>query len=1363
MSKKLSLLLLLTAMLTSLLVILFLRGGDNNSTKAPSKKAWFTPGELRQKQMDFKKERRSKGYRKSDGPDHYARFQYAIRTREGHSGPEYASNYKLDELEKAKDRLKLHNKRVAALEWIERGPANVPGRTRALLVMPDDPSLNTWMAGSAGGGIWKTTDGGASWTFLTPGFPNLSVSALAFAPSQPDVIYAGTGEGFFNLDAINGDGVFKSVNGGASWMQLAATANNVNFQNVNRIIVHPDNPNLVLACTNTGRFSASRSAIMRSTNGGGSWSQVYASANRVQQLVFTPGNFNVQYAAVNGVGVLKSTNGGMTWTDASAGLEPLGRIELAIAPTDPQYIYASVEGNVSGSGSDLYVSTNAGASWVLVVEDNQGQNVNWLGNQGWYNNSVAVHPFNKNIVYVGGINLWKMAVSDPREDTAPQPAGADTVNTFSFLAFVNFGGLFMNGGITTGENWFKDDPNYPVNVTAADYTDVEIRFGSGRSQKAHRFTVPLGAGSGVAPADYTYQDYVEVPFEVWDVSQNRQLMASFRDQDRNGQFDLEEIIETDPLQSREYLFVHAADYNEITPQPDISKAAGMAYENIYSMWPALAPGATWNPSALPESRIEIYTIRRAFRTTTNISDMYREYNGKNENVHVDHHAIVPVEVSPANGTFSILNGNDGGVYVSNTGTDPGVAEGSWTAAGTTYNTSQLYGADKKRGSDEYIGGIQDNGTWRSNPTESASSSTEYLFQISGDGFDVVWNYADPNKIIGSAQFNSFWRSLDGGAKWQQATSGLTDSDEESAPFISKLENAKNNPDVLFAVGASGVWRSDNFGGTWSLTPIQNGWTFGSFTDVKISLANNTIVWAGGAISNSGKLHVSTDGGETFTPVNGYSSPMGSVTGLATHPLEDSTAYALFSFSGAPKILRTTNLGNSWQDITGFTGSTTSSRGFPNVAVYSLFVFPNEPNRIWAGTEIGLVESTDNGTSWNLANNGLPNTAIWDMRLVDNQLVVATHGRGIWTVELDVETVAFFAPFINRAGISPQGNLVLDLSLRSAYDSITVIIDNRKVYTSTATSASNQVIRIPDPPTGDSIFVAVDAYSGTKTARSNHASLYSFEVSQYLTQYSADFNETTQSDFIGRGFEVIAPENFTSRAVHSKHNYELNREYTYMLIKPVVIARENSAFIYEDVALIEPGETGSAFPTEAFYDYVVVEGTKDGISWIPILDGYDARFNPTWLNAYQRIESGGEEMFVRHNIDLLSTFSANDTVLFRFRLYSDPGESGWGWAIDNLLIQTQEPVAAVQGIDQGLSLYCYPQPAVGEVTIAFDLPRPGPVEFVILNASGQTIKQFKSNLGKTHGEIKWTPPGSGVFVVRMHTQWGKRSVKLVVRE
>lgn len=953
---------------------------------------------------------------KTDRPDLFAKYHWMIRTREGSNGPAYTANYKFEQLQKAKSsKFRSAQSRTQMLEFIERGPGNIPGRTRALAVFPNDPAKNSWLAGGAGGGIWKTINAGSSWTNLTPNLPNLAISDIAFSLSNPDIIYAGTGESFAGLSGIRGDGIFKSTDGGVTWNQLLATANNNDFQNVNRLLVDPANPNIVLACTsNDPNFSLFNSGIFKSTNGGVNWTRVYSGSRWIQQLVASPDDFNVLYAAVTNAGVFKSTNKGDSWLPSSTGMIPDGRVEIAIAPTNPDRIFASVEGTISGTDSDLYISDDAGANWAVVVEQSNGENVDFLGGQGSYDNSIAVHPYNQDVVYVGGVNLFKFTMQTGSSTGAPTVLGVTLENTGSFLDFVSFdSGTFFENKLAIGT------------LPSSEFVTVEWRFGPGIGQKAHRFEVPTNGGTnndggaGVPDDQYSYRDYVDVPFEVWDVDNNRQLMVSFRDQQRDGAFNLnprDDVNDPDILTSREYLFIHGIEYNAAAPDASIAISGGQTVSQMYFMWPRLADNvAPWNPNNLPVSKMTINygSVLNRFRTTLNISDAFNQLSGINRfiqtfgssntaglGLHPDHHSIVIQKFNETAQTFRMLVSNDGGVYHSNTSTTPGQNDGDWIFAGTGLNTAQFYGADKRAGAFEFIGGLQDNGTYRSPDGQEANVLSQYQRQIGGDGFKVAWHYTDPLKIIGGSQFNGFRRTTDGGLSWSTATSGLTDLSEDTAPFISWLANSKKNPNVLFAVGSNGVWKSPDFGGSWQVVPMESTWSFTSLTQIAISQANPAYVWTGSGMTATTRLQLSTDGGTTFTAVNNYDGdPLGNLTSLATHPAAQNTAYALFSFSDTPKILRTTDGGQTWEDISGFGTNAESSNGFPDVPVFSLLVLPSDPNIIWAGTEIGIVESLDNGATWALRDDFI-NVAVWEMKAVDDQVVIATHGRGIWSVTID---------------------------------------------------------------------------------------------------------------------------------------------------------------------------------------------------------------------------------------------------------------------------------------------------------------------------------------------------------------------------
>ena len=178
------------------------------------------------------------------------------------------------------DELLAANKTNAALAgvvWKERGPSNVSGRTRAIMVDPNTGSGLKVFAGGVAGGLWVTNDISASppvWTPINDLMSNLAISSIAADPSNPLIMYAGTGEGYFNLDAMAGAGIYKSVNGGNTWTQLAATNNN-NFVFVFKVAVNA--AGVVLAATSTG--------LRRSADGGATWTKVLGSTIKVGEPV----------------------------------------------------------------------------------------------------------------------------------------------------------------------------------------------------------------------------------------------------------------------------------------------------------------------------------------------------------------------------------------------------------------------------------------------------------------------------------------------------------------------------------------------------------------------------------------------------------------------------------------------------------------------------------------------------------------------------------------------------------------------------------------------------------------------------------------------------------------------------------------------------------------------------------------------------------------------------------------------------------------------------------------------------------------------------------------------------------------------
>lgn len=227
-----------------------------------------------------------------------------------------------------------------------------------------------------------------------------------------------------------------------------------------------------------------------------------------------------------------------------------------------------------------------------------------------------------------------------------------------------------------------------------------------------------------------------------------------------------------------------------------------------------------------------------------------------------------------------------------------------------------------------------------------------------------------------------------------------------------------------------------------------------------------------------------------------------------------------------------------------------------------------------------------------------------------------------------------------------------------------------------------------------------------------------EIPPYVSEYTNDFNdpESAAEDFLFSGFSITTPEGFSSPSLNSEHPYTSperdNGEYNFtaQLKIPVKIKDGNlSSMTFHEIALIEPGEESVNWPSTNFYDYVVVEGSKDGgRSWSALADGYDATRHSSWFALYNdsiTAEDNSRSVGVPsqlklHNIDLKGkdAFDAGDEILIRFRLYSDPYANGWGWLIDNLRIQAGDIVGTESHELDEKKIRVYPNPSEGLFTV-----------------------------------------------------------------
>lgn len=300
--------------------------------------------------------------------------------------------------------------------WSVQGPGNIGARINTIAVNPQNEDII--YVGFSNGGVWKTTDGGATWLPIFDGQTNLSIGDIALDPFNPDVVYVGTGDPNISGYPWIGNGLWKSPDGGQTWQYLGLEETSI----ISRILIHPQNPDIIYAATMGLPFERNlHRGVYRSTDGGQSWVQVLFISDQagVTDLQMDPFDPNTLYAAgwdrirnnkeslITGPGarIYKSTNGGTSWQQLAGGLPEgdQGRPAIALSRLTSGLVYARfVDTNSNLQG--IYKSTDGGQSWSSLPLDGVQQA---LGGFGWYFGTFAVHPQMDDRLYLLGIDLWE--------------------------------------------------------------------------------------------------------------------------------------------------------------------------------------------------------------------------------------------------------------------------------------------------------------------------------------------------------------------------------------------------------------------------------------------------------------------------------------------------------------------------------------------------------------------------------------------------------------------------------------------------------------------------------------------------------------------------------------------------------------------------------------------------------------------------------------------------------------------------------------------------------------------------------------------------------------------------------------------
>lgn len=386
--------------------------------------------------------------------ERFKRFEWFMEPRVSSSG-EFNAGALWEEWSRYNAHRKLNRTNQIVSNWSLIGPVAIPagGCAGRLNCIEIDPSnSNVIYVGAANGGLWKSTNGGNSWSTATDNIPTLSISDIAVDPSNSNTIYIATGDGS-GYD-VGGDfwggaysaGVLKSTDGGATWNTTGLTYSQNQKKIIHRIVVSPSNPQLLFASTSTG--------LWKSTNGGTSWTAAISSGH-FYDIEFQPGNPNTIYTGSDLGTVKRSIDSGSSFSNIGQFSSQPGKVSIAVTPADANYIYVWVEPNI------FKKSINGGTTFTTVTSPAATNS-----SYGYYDMPLGVSPTNANIVYAGGLNIakstdggstwnivgdWAANTTDPNYVHADHHDFAFIPGNGSTVFSCNDGGIFKS--TTSGGTW----------------------------------------------------------------------------------------------------------------------------------------------------------------------------------------------------------------------------------------------------------------------------------------------------------------------------------------------------------------------------------------------------------------------------------------------------------------------------------------------------------------------------------------------------------------------------------------------------------------------------------------------------------------------------------------------------------------------------------------------------------------------------------------------------------------------------------------------------------------------------------------------------------------------------------------------
>lgn len=430
------------------------------------------------------------------------------------------------------------------IRWQYTGPTNISGRATDIAVADKGTSRRIYVA-YATSGIWKTDDDGATWQPIFDDQASTSIGDLAVAPSNPDHVWVGTGEANLFRASMAGVGVYKSTDGGMTFTHMGLT----DTQTIGRIVVHPTNPDIVYVAASGHEWTDNEMrGVFKTTDGGQTWTKVFDRSPRTGawDLVMDPANPEVVYASMwqrirrkwsdprvepgyDEGGIFKTTDGGRTWTGANAGLpeaEYRGRIGIDISLSNPKVLYALVDNYEPArpardgerdayrrpvsepriKAAEIYRTDDAGATWRKVSASNDTMIARHSGTYGWVFGQIRVDPRDENTIYSLGVDLYRSTDAGKTMRTIARQIHSDHHGLWldakdpQIIYSANDGGFYQSAD--RGETW-----RFASAAGGAQFYNIVLdtsapiwAYGAVQDHHSHRGRIDLRQGRDGIPA-----------------------------------------------------------------------------------------------------------------------------------------------------------------------------------------------------------------------------------------------------------------------------------------------------------------------------------------------------------------------------------------------------------------------------------------------------------------------------------------------------------------------------------------------------------------------------------------------------------------------------------------------------------------------------------------------------------------------------------------------------------------------------------------------------------------------------------------------------------------------------------------------